>query len=176
MNTKLPWLPNLTMLIFGLTFLIAAFQLPAIASAGVSTRTIPLLVCSLYVAFTLLQIFIEVRTYNSKSNVSLNASSGTEDLDTQDMNANYISLREFLFFSGPTILLIALYGFFFGWFSYVPATILIGIIAFRIFGNSWQTSLIHSAIGTVVLYFLFIRLLRIYNPSGTLLDLSRFWN
>ena len=46
-----------------------------------------------------------------------------------------------------------------------------GILIFRMFQNSWVASLIQSVIATLVLYVIFFKLLKLYNPPGRWLDL-----
>jgi hypothetical protein len=68
--------------------------------------------------------------------------------------------------------LLALNGFGQIWFGYFAATLFCGICVFRLFGNSWRAAVLHGAIGASVLYALFFWLLGLYDPPGTVLDLT----
>jgi hypothetical protein len=72
----------------------------------------------------------------------------------------------------PCIVLLAVYAQAYTWFGYAAATFVCGILIFRLFQNSWLSSVLQSAIATLILYFLFFKLLKLYNPPGRWLDLS----
>ena len=83
-----------------------------------------------------------------------------------------IDAQSFFVLIIPCILLLAAYAQGTILFSYVPATYVSGVLVFRLFRNSWLTCLIQSAIATLVLYFIFFNLLRLYNPPGRWLDVQ----
>ena len=83
-----------------------------------------------------------------------------------------IDAQSFFVLIIPCILLLASYAQGTILFSYVPATYVSGVLVFRLFRNSWLTCLIQSAIATLVLYFIFFNLLRLYNPPGHWLDVQ----
>lgn len=71
----------------------------------------------------------------------------------------------------PCVLLLAAYAQASIWFGYAPATFAAGVLAFRLFGNGWMSCLLHSTIATLVLYVIFFKMLRLYNPPGQWVDL-----
>ena len=89
---------------------------------------------------------------------------------TADVNAP-IDGQSLMFLILPCLLIMAAYAQGAIWFGYIIPTLLSGTLVFRLFKTDWIFSLIHSLIATTVLYFIFFRLLKLYNPPGSLLDL-----
>lgn len=83
-----------------------------------------------------------------------------------------MSLQAFQRASGPLLLLMCVYGALHGWFGYLIATALSGYAVFALFGNRLNTVLLHGSVGAIVFYFLFVDLLGIHDPPGSLLDVS----
>lgn len=71
----------------------------------------------------------------------------------------------------PMLLLMGAYAQGQIWFGYVPATFVIGVCVFALFGNDLRRCLVHSAIATTLLYLVFFKGLKLYNPPGTWADL-----
>ena len=82
-----------------------------------------------------------------------------------------IRAHSFFWLVIPCVLLLAAYTQASIWFGYGAATFVSGILIFRMFQNSWVASLIQSVIATLVLYVIFFKLLKLYNPPGRWLDL-----
>lgn len=70
------------------------------------------------------------------------------------------------------MLIMVFYGFSHGWFGYLITTALTGYIVFLFAGNRFNASLVHGSAGAIVLYFVFVLVLNIYDPPGTVLDVS----
>ena len=80
--------------------------------------------------------------------------------------------RSLLRYSGPLFLLMCAYGVLHTWFGYLIATAVSAYAAFALFGNRLNTVLLHGSVGAIVLYYVFVNLLSIYDPPGTVLDVS----
>ena len=155
MNKTLDWLPALAFLVFGAVFFYASFQIQSF-SGGNGARLIPTAASFLIVvlsAFLLISYMM----------------GGGRSVDTS------IDAKEFLLYSGPLILLMGVYALFHHWFGYMMATFLCGLAGFKLFGNSWSSSFIHAVAGTLVLYVTFVKLLKVYDPPGRLIDLGSFF-
>jgi len=72
----------------------------------------------------------------------------------------------------PCILHLAAYAQGSIWFGYPAATFVSGFLVFRLFQNGWVSSLVQSTVATLLLYTVFFKLLKLYNPPGTVLDLQ----
>lgn len=72
----------------------------------------------------------------------------------------------------PCVALLALYAQGTIWFGYAAPTFVSGALIFRLFRNNWLSSLIQSLVATLVLYVIFFRLLKLYNPPGRVIDLQ----
>ena len=83
-----------------------------------------------------------------------------------------MDLRLMLRSSGPLLIVMCGYGLLHGWFGYLIATALCGYTVFALFGNRLNSVLLHGSVGAVVFYLLFIIVLNIYDPPGSLLDVS----
>jgi len=88
-----------------------------------------------------------------------------------DEGAEPLEWRSFAVKVVPCIALFAAYAQGQIWFGYGAATFAAGGLVFRLFQNSWISSLMQSAIATLVLYILFFKMLKLYNPPGRWLDL-----
>lgn len=86
-----------------------------------------------------------------------------------------IEARTLLVLVLPMLALMALYAQGKTWLGYELATFIVGIVIFRLFGNSLLKSAMHSVIATALLYTIFFKLLKLYNPSGTLLELPNLF-
>lgn len=91
--------------------------------------------------------------------------------DTQE-DESAIEVRPFALLVLPMIGLIAVYAQGQVLFGYLSATFVTGVLIFRLFANGWLASILHSLIGTTVLYLLFFKLLNLYNPPGRWFDLA----
>ena len=157
MHKEVDWLPALAFALFGAVYLVASLRIVESFDGGYGHRTVPI---SMSLALLILagwQLFLKVR---SKGRIE--AEPGCES----------IVLNEFLIYSGPLVLLMGLYGAMQIWFGYLLASLAIGIVLFRIFGNGWRASLVHSAVGVATIYILFFRLLNVYDPPGKILELT----
>ena len=152
MARRIDWLPALVFSIFGALFFREAFQITTFGQ-GSGGKIVPIGASGLVLLLGLAQLFLVLAGRNR---------------DTTE----HISAREFLVHSGPIILLMGAYGYFHGWFGYLVATLICAVIAFRLFENSWRQTLVHSVIGALVLYFVFIRTLGVYDPAGSVIDIS----
>lgn len=156
MKQHIDWLPAVFFLLFGLVFFYAATQIGAEYGGGDGGKILPF-------AASLCIIVLAARLVYSDFFQQQELSSPADE---------GIVLGEFLLASGPLLLLVAVYGLFHIWFGYLLATLLCSVLAFRLFGNGWLASLLHSLIGAAILYVLFIKVLRVYDPPGELIDLS----
>lgn len=157
MPTSINWLPALAFLGFGAVFVYASLNIPETFGGSRENRNVPLASSLIVLALSAWELFRRIA-------VRQRPESDAEESD--------IVLREFLLLAGPLMILIGLYGFFQIWFGYVVATAAFGFLTFRLFGNSWTAAALHAAAGTAVLYFLFFRVLKLYDAPGSVLDAS----
>lgn len=157
MKTCINWLPSFAFAVFGAVFLYAAINIGDSFSGGSSHKVMPLFVSALVLALSGYVLFFE----------QVRGDGGQSSSETQP-----IQLATFVTRVSPLLLLMVLNGFGQIWFGYLVATFFCGICVFRLFENSWAASAIHGAIGAAVLYLLFFGLLQLYDPPGTILDLS----
>lgn len=155
MTRHLEWLPAALFLGFGLVFLVASWMIPAPWGGGHGNRTVPVFASLLVVILSAAQVFFALR-------------------DGVAENADRLVPQELIGRVLPLIVLIAFYALLQIWFGYLLATIISALIAFRLFGNSWQAALMHTALGTVLLYLLFVRGLGLFFSPGRLFDLTSF--
>ena len=151
MNRSVNWLAAAFFLLFGAVYLAATFQIPESFGGGHINRFVPAAASFLVVALAVIQIVRTVRP-------------------AQD--GEQLMLRDVALLAAPLMLLAAACGILQIAFGYLAATSLGGIAVFRLFGNSWRKSLLHSIAGTAVLYIVFFRLLNLYDAPGRILDLS----
>lgn len=151
------WLPALAFLAFGAVFLYASLNIPQTFGGNRENRIVPL-------AASLIIFAISAWQLHRKATGRKRAQEGADEFD--------ISPKEFFLFTGPLILLVGFCGVLQIWFGYVIATASCGFLAFRLFGNSWAAAALHAAAGTAVLYFLFFRVLKLYDAPGSILDVS----
>ena len=152
MERRIDWLPALGFALFGAVFLCESFQITTFGQ-GSGGKIVPIGASALVLILGLAQLAL----------VLVGRSQGATD---------HISAKEFTIHSGPIILLMVAYGVFHGWFGYLLSTLICAIIAFKLFENSWRQTLIHAVIGTAVLYFVFIKTLGVFDPVGSMIDLS----
>ena len=157
MKRNLDWLPALAFAAFGGTYLYASLQVAEAFSGGYGHRTVPL-------AMSVLVLCLSAWLLVSRSHDVAEPRSAD--------GSGRIHLEDFAARSCPLIVLMAVYGLCQTWFGYIAATLICGTAAFRLFGNSWIASLLHGAAGTAVLYALFFILLNLYEPPGSVFDLT----
>ena len=153
----LDWLPSLTFAVFGAVYLHSSLQIAESFSGGFGHRTVPLAMSTLVMCLAG-WIFAEQVLTRPK---------GSPKRDAQD-----IDMAAFFTRASPVAMLMALYGLCHIWFGYLAATLVSGVLAFRLLGNPWLSAVIHGIAGTAILYVLFIRLLNVYDPPGIILDLT----
>ncbi|MDE0307241.1 MAG: tripartite tricarboxylate transporter TctB family protein [Albidovulum sp.] len=160
MLKEINWLPALAFVLFGAVYLIASLRIVESFDGGYGHRTVPL---SMSIALLILAGWQLHRMIASKG------------LAESEPGCETIVLRDFLYLSGPLVLLMGLYGVMQVWFGYVLASLACGVAVFRAFGNNWIVSLIHSAVGVGTIYILFFKLLSVYDPPGSILELLRIF-
>lgn len=152
MGQKLDWLPSATFLLFGGLFFYASMNIQSFGG-GNGARLIPMTTSGLVASLAAL-LLLHRRFRKEES------------------SSTPIIAKEFLLYSGPLIALMAVYALFHNWFGYLVATFLCGLAAFKLFSNSWVSSVLHATAATLVLYFAFVTLLGVYDPAGRLIDFS----
>ena len=157
MHKEINWLPALAFFLFGAIYLIASLRIVESFDGGYGHRTVPLSMS--------LELLIQAGWQLFRKVVS-------SSLADAEPSCEAIILREFLSHAGPLVLLMALYGAMQVWFGYMPASLVCGIALFRLFGNGWKASLIHTAVGVGTIYILFFKLLNLYDPPGRILELT----
>lgn len=172
MNRNINWLPNAALLVFGLVFLWGSLQLEPDSAGGIGARSLPLSMSVLLLILVAVQTFFDFRKPARKAET---AQSGEEATDNGS-GGEIINLRVFALYSGPVFLLVVAYGFLHGWFGYFLSTLLSAIAVFLLFRNTPKNVLLHSVVGTFVFYFVFIYLLNVYDPPGSLVDVSELMN
>ncbi|MDO6732614.1 tripartite tricarboxylate transporter TctB family protein [Marinovum sp. 2_MG-2023] len=148
----LNWLPPAAFLVFGAVFLAMSLRLGESFGGGYAHRTVPLCVSTTVLVLSAWQV--------------LKALQNPEKADD-----NKIDPKEFLLHALPLVFLMGLYGVFQTWFGFILASLSIGIVVFRLFGNSWVSAAINAVIATTIFYALFFDFMNLYNPPGRLLDL-----
>ena len=151
---SLDLLPAVAFLLFGLVMIYGSITMEPSFSGTNEHRWVPLgmsIFVSLLAAWVLLRQLLH------------------SEVDT---DGDSIEWRNFILLVLPCVLLLGVYAQGYVWFGYAAATFVCGVLIFRLFQNSWLSSIFQSAIATLVLYFIFFKLLKLYNPAGRLLDLS----
>lgn len=147
-------LPALVFLLFGLVMIYGSITMEPSFSGTNEHRWVPL---GMSVFVSLLSAWILLHQLLSSQAVP---------------HTDRIARRTFFLLVLPCVVLLAAYAQFYIWFGYAAATFLSGVLIFRLFQNSWVYCIAQSAIATLVLYITFFKMLKLYNPSGRLLDLS----
>lgn len=147
-------LPAVAFLLFGLVMIYGSITMEPSFSGTNEHRWVPL---GMSILVSLLAVWVLLR--------QLLYSDG-------DMDGGSIERRNFFLLVLPCVLLLAVYAQGYVWFGYAAATFVCGVLIFRLFQNNWLSSTLQSAIATLVLYLIFFKLLKLYNPTGRLLDLS----
>ncbi len=161
---KINWLSNLVLLLFGLVFAAEALRIPS-DGESIGARLVPFWMSVIMALLVAVQIVNDLRS-RAAGQVEL------ESAEPFSGDAGLILVDRFLYRSAPLVLLMGLYAVFQLWFGYLLASLLISYLVFRIFGNDLKTILIHGTVGSVLLFLLFVKLLNIYDPPGSLIDLS----
>jgi len=154
MDRNIGWFTTAVFLAFGGAFFLASLTIPGGTSTTLGPAVVPRAVSLMMVILAAIVLVADFRT-RDKGPIK------------QD-----ITPRDLLFRAGPLIALIAVYGQFMLWFGYLIATLLSGYIAFRLFGNSRKASALHSILAGTLFYFCFVYLLGIYDPPGSLIDMT----
>lgn len=155
MNRNIGWIATPIIAITGVVFFWHSLDIPAGSSDAIGPRLVPMLMSGAAILLCLPLIYHDLRSHRR-------ANWANHD----------ITIEALLMTAGPMILMVAVYGNLLAWFGYLLSTIACGVVVFRLFGNSFRTSLIHGIFGGVIFYVIFIRLMGIYDPSGTILDIS----
>lgn len=153
MRLTLNDLPACAFVILGISFLYGGLTMDASFSGSNQHRWVPV-GASLFVILLSL-IVLAVGLYRPHNN----------DDVTQ------ISAGKFFGLVVPLLAFMAIYAQGQIFVGYVPASLAIGFGVFLLFGNSPFASLLHCVFATSLLYFIFFKMLRLYNPPGTLFDL-----
>jgi len=154
MNFNLNVLPAAAFLLFGLVMIYGSITMEPSFSGTNEHRWVPL---GMSVFVSLLSGWLLLRQWLSADS---------------DPDIEPIEKRNFFVLVLPCIFVLAAYAQATIWFGYLAATLVAGVLIFRLFRNGWVASIIHSMVATLVLYVLFFVLLKLYNPAGRMLDLS----
>lgn len=152
MRLSLDALPPLCFLLFGLLMAYGSLTMEASFSGTNEHRWVPL---GMSIFVSLLAGFLVLRQIN----VAESDESGLE-------------ARTLLLLILPCVALLWAYAQGTIWFGYTAPTFVSGVLIFRLFRNGWLASLVQSVIATLVLYVIFFKLLKLYNPPGRMLDLQ----
>lgn len=150
-------LPALGFLLFGLIMIYGSITMEPSFSGTNEHRWVPL---GMSVFVSLLSGWVLLQQLMSSNHSSVSPEGAP------------LEHRHFFLLVLPCILLLAAYAQLYVWFGYAAATGGCGALVFKLFRNSLLASVVQSAIATLVLYFIFFKLLKLYNPPGRLLDLS----
>lgn len=142
-------------LAFGLLFLAESLGIPAGASDSIGPRRVPLVISISVIVLSLILVVQALRAPGAAS-------------------ADHITPRSLMLQAGPLILIAVLYGQMIVWFGYLLSTFVAGLLVFRLYANSIAVTVAHAAIGAIVFYLAFVKGMRIYDPPGTLIDISAF--
>nr|WP_280520617.1 tripartite tricarboxylate transporter TctB family protein [Phaeobacter sp. J2-8] len=147
---------NVVILVFGLVFLFEAIKIPAGFADSIGPRLVPVSVAIATIGLTLLLMLVDWRTADPEE------------------TSHDITARNLLVQAGPMLMLAVLSGLMIGWLGYLLATAIGGVVIFRLFANSWRLSLANGLACAIVFYLLFIKGMGIYDPPGTILDISNY--
>lgn len=139
-------------LAFGVLFFYEALGIPAGASDAIGPRRLPIIISVSVILLSLLLIWM---TWNDA-----------------DDGGDHITPKSLFLQAGPLILLGALYGQMMVWFGYLIATFLAALLGFRFYGNGIGLTVANAAGAAILFYFAFVKGMGIYDPPGTLVDIS----
>ena len=157
MKRSIDWLPVACFALIGLVYLFASFQIVESFSGGYGHRTMPL---AMTILILLLCARIAYTMWKKRA------------AEERDADCHPIWLDQFATKVLPLIAFMIIYGLFQTWFGYLIATFASGVAVFRLFGNGWISCAVNSAIGAAVIYLLFFKLLNLYDPPGTIIDIA----
>lgn len=140
-------------LAFGILFLIEATGIPSGASDSIGPRRVPLIISISVIVLSLVLIWMAWR-------------------DPGPEGDDHITPTSLFLQAGPLILAAVLYGQMIIWFGYLISTFIAAFFVFRLYGNRVALTLANSAVGAVLFYIAFIKGMGIYDPPGTLVDIS----
>ena len=152
MRLSLAALPPLCFLLFGLVMAYGALTMEASFSGSNEHRWVPL---GMSTFVSVLAGYLIVR-----------------QLTRAEQGESAIDGRTLIVLILPCVALLWAYAQGTIWFGYAAPTFVSGVLIFRLFKNGWAVSVIQSGIATLMLYVIFFKLLRLYNPPGRLLDLQ----
>ena len=160
MKRSINWLPVVCFAAIGLVYFYASIQMTESFSGGYGHRTVPLAM-SILILLLCVPISYELwKTHNQAQ---------------QQDDQHVIWLNAFVSKVLPLVAILVAYGLFQIWFGYILSTVLCGVAVFRLFGNRWTICALNGVIGTAIIYFLFFHLLNLYDPPGSIIDLSRLF-
>ena len=151
---RINWLCTAAFFVLGSVFLFASLRIPESFGGGFGHRLVPL---SMSVLILVLSVWLLIS----------NRIGGSDRPEEHD-----IPLAGFAKHSAPLVLLMGAYGVAHILFGFLVATFICGTAAFRLFGNSWKLSAAHGAAGSAVFYVVFFKILNVYDPPGSVIDLS----
>nr|WP_306266178.1 tripartite tricarboxylate transporter TctB family protein [Pararhizobium sp. IMCC3301] len=160
MDRKIDFITVLLALVVGLVFLWQAWAIPVGASDSIGPRLVPLIIAMSAIGLAGVQLYFDFHA---------DGVAGTE-LAGDD----HISIRSLFLQAGPLILAAVLYGQMMVWFGYLVATFVAALLVFRLYANSLALTLVNSTAGSLIFYIAFIKGMGIYDPPGTILDISGF--
>ncbi len=153
MKFTLNALPAASFLLFGLVMIYGSVTMDPSFSGSNQHRWVPL---GMSIFVSLLAAWLLIR----------------EQFVAPDEGVEDLTPISFCLLVLPCILLLAAYAQTQIWVGYPLATFLSGVLIFRLFRNGWLFSILQSVIATLVLYLLFFRVLKLYNPPGRWLELQ----
>lgn len=155
MAKEINWLATATFIVFGAVFLYSAINIGPSFSGGNGHKTLPVALSSTVLALSVLVLVREIFWKSPEADPN------------QPIAVSSLFVRVL-----PLIALMILNGLGQIWFGYLVSTIVIGVLVFLLFGNSIYRALLHGIIGAVVLYFLFFRVMGLYEPPGSILEIN----
>ena len=159
-HSTVDWLPASVMLTFGVVFFVTSLLTPPDYSGGRDSTMVPIAASATVVGLSLIELVLKFWGGHKRH-------LGSDEIDD---SSHHVKLLVFCRYSAPLILLLAVYGIMFEMIGYLLSTMMVGFLAFWAFGNTIRQSLLHMAIGTAILYFIFIEVLGVYNPAGDFLN------
>jgi len=160
-SRNLYWFPTLVFLLVGVVYLYASLTMEEAWSGGYQHRLVPLAMSVAVVVLCGMLLFTQRNCAAKKED------GGYELTGSEPLLAGELFLK-----SLPLIALMVLYALAQSWFGYLLASLLCGVAVFKLFGNSLLVSAGHSIVISAVIYLLFFKLLKLYDPPGRLIDLS----
>lgn len=168
MDRNIGWITNIVFLIFGIVFFVESLSVPPGPAGLIGPRTVPLSISIIVIFVGALLIYFDMKSAKRSSSKQRTPASH----DSVASVKKDITPRELIYFAGPVFLLTAVYGVFLYWFGYLLSTWIVALVGFSLFHNSKKIALINAIVGSLIFYYLFIKLMGVYDPPGRMIDLS----